>query len=81
MLYAIMQTTHLVDVKAMAEAQNTVHLQMRFLQGGVVLHYRTAPAIAARVATELTRHGILVHIDDQVTEALADLPNAELWSQ
>ena len=65
----------------MAEAQNTVHVQMRFLPGGVVLHYRTAAAIAVRVATELTRHGIIVHIDDQVTDALADLPNAELWSQ
>ncbi|WP_156959656.1 hypothetical protein [Nocardia sp. BMG51109] len=52
---------------------------MRFPQGGVVLDYRAASTIAARLATELTRHGVDVHIDDQVTDALADLPNADLW--
>ncbi|BCK57302.1 hypothetical protein NWFMUON74_50740 [Nocardia wallacei] len=56
-------------------------MQMRFPQGGVVLDYRAAPTIAARVATEMPRHGVDVHIDDQVTDALADLPNADLWTQ
>ncbi|MBB5918208.1 hypothetical protein BJY24_007120 [Nocardia transvalensis] len=65
----------------MADVQRVVHVQMRFPQGGVVLNYRAAPTIAARLATELTRHGVDVQIDDQVTEALADLPNADLWTQ
>jgi len=43
--------------------------------------YRTGGVVVLWVATELTRHGIIVHIDDEVTETLADLPNAELWSQ
>ncbi|RDI44988.1 hypothetical protein DFR68_1149 [Nocardia mexicana] len=70
----------LVMWRQMAEIPNTVHVQMRFPQGGAVLNYRASPSIAARVATELARHGIDVHIDDNVTETLADLPNAELWS-
>ncbi|WP_232110588.1 hypothetical protein [Nocardia wallacei] len=65
----------------MPEIQRVVHVQMRFPQGGVVLDYRAAPTIAARVATEMPRHGVDVHIDDQVTDALADLPNADLWTQ
>jgi hypothetical protein len=64
----------------MVETSDTVHVQLRFPQGGVVLHYRAAAPIAERVALELGRHGVDVHIDDDVDGALADLPNAELWA-
>ncbi|WP_280264692.1 hypothetical protein [Nocardia wallacei] len=63
----------------MSETRAPVRVQMRFSHG-VVLRYRTAPTIAARLATELPQHGVDVHIDDEVTDLLADLPHPELWS-
>ncbi|RDI49435.1 hypothetical protein [Nocardia mexicana] len=64
----------------MAETRTPVRVQMRFPHGGVVLRYRATPTIAARLATELPQHGVDVHIDDEVTDLLADLPHPELWS-
>ncbi|MBB5918253.1 hypothetical protein BJY24_007165 [Nocardia transvalensis] len=68
------------DCRAMAGEFDTVHVQLRFRQGGAVLDYRATPVIAFRLATELEPHGIDVRVDDDVTDALADLPHAELWS-
>ncbi|MBF6171929.1 hypothetical protein [Nocardia blacklockiae] len=58
----------------------TVHLQLRFPYGGTVLDYRASPTVAAGVAAEFTRRGVEVRVDDAVTERLADLPHAELWT-
>ncbi len=55
-------------------------MQLRFPPGGAVLDYRASRAIAVRLAAEFGLHGVDVRVDDQVTGALADLPNPELWS-
>ncbi|WP_280264753.1 hypothetical protein [Nocardia wallacei] len=57
-----------------------MHVQLRFPPGGAVLDYRASRAIAVRLAAEFGLHGVDVRVDDQVTGALADLPNPELWS-
>ncbi len=57
-----------------------VHVQLRFRHNGAVLDYRASRVAAANLATELVQHGVEVRVDEDVDDALADLPFAELWS-
>ncbi|WP_280391328.1 hypothetical protein [Nocardia wallacei] len=55
-------------------------MQLRFRHNGAVLDYRASRVAAANLATELVQHGVEVRVDEDVDDALADLPFAELWS-
>ncbi|WP_024802680.1 hypothetical protein [Nocardia sp. BMG51109] len=68
------------EVVAVTGTAERVHIQLRFARGGAVLDYRASPVAAARIADELARHDVEVRVDDAVTDELADLPHAELWS-
>ncbi|WP_433714069.1 hypothetical protein ACQP2U_07910 [Nocardia sp. CA-084685] len=58
-----------------------VHVRrLRFPDGGAAVDYRTADAIAHRLATDLTRHGVTVTIDNEVHDNLPTLPNTEIWT-
>ncbi|MCP2289824.1 hypothetical protein ACFYT3_26980 [Nocardia amikacinitolerans] len=63
------------------ESADEVRVRLRFPDGGAVLEYRAAAAVARRLSVELGRYGVSVTVDDQVHAELTALPNTELWTR